>query len=423
MPSAETTRHPRRVVVTGCGVISPVGLDADAFWAAVREGRSGIATVESFDTTGLTTTIAGEVRDFDPAPYMPHKISRRLDRFAQFGLAASIQATEAAKLPVGGEEAEADPGLGVLVSSGYGSSRMHHWVSLRLEADGPRAVPPYVSAAIAVDSPSAEVAMRMRAGGPSASVSSACATGAMSIGEAALWIRSGRAEAVVAGGCDDSVTRLDLAATGNARALSRRNDDPQRACRPFDRDRDGFVMGAGAAVVVLEEAEHALARDAPILAEVLGYAATTDAHHVTAPHPEGRGAVNAMRVALRDAGVDPAQIDYVNAHGTGTVLNDRTETRAIREVLGDHATRIPVSSIKAVTGHMIGAAGAAELVATVRAIGEGVVPSTVNCDDPEDAEFDYVPHEARAARVRTAMSNSFGFGGHNAVLVVREWER
>ncbi|MGH3897844.1 MAG: beta-ketoacyl-ACP synthase II [Pseudonocardiaceae bacterium] len=421
MEPAESTRHPRRVVVTGCGVISPIGLDVDTFWSAVLEGRSGIALVESFDVSDLSTKIAGEVRGFDPAPYMPHKVSRRLDRFAQFGLAASIQAVEDSKLPTG--DAEADPRLGVLVSSGYGSGRMQHWVSLRLEELGPRGVPPYVSAAIAVDSPSAEVAIRLRAGGPSGSISAACATGTMSIGEAAMWIRTGRADAVVAGGADDSVTRLDLAATGNARALSRRNDEPERACRPFDRDRDGFVMGAGAAVVVLEEAEHALARNAPILAEIVGYAATTDAFHITAPHPNGHGAASAMRLALQDAGLAPGDIDYINAHGTGTVLNDRTESQAVREVFGVRATDIPISSIKAVTGHMIGAAGAAELITTVRAIREGVVPPTVNCDDPEDPALDYVPHRARSMRVRAAMSNSFGFGGHNAVLVIREWDR
>ncbi|GAA2848145.1 beta-ketoacyl-ACP synthase II [Streptosporangium fragile] len=420
MERSESMRHSRRVVVTGCGVISPVGLDVETFWSAVREGRSGIARVESFDVSDLSTRIAGEVRDFDPAPYMPHKVSRRLDRFAQFGLAAAIQAVDDAKLPTG--DGDADPRLGVMVSSGYGSSRMQHWVTLELERRGPRGVPPYVSAAIAVDSPSAEVALRFRAGGPSGSVSAACATGTMSIGEAALWIRSGRADVVIAGGADDSVTRLDLAAAGNARALSRRNDEPERACRPFDRDRDGFVMSMGAAVVVLEEAGHALARDAPILAEVAGYAATTDAFHLTAPHPEGLGAVSAMRLALEDAGLGPEDVDYVNAHGTGTVLNDRTESQAIRTVFGERATEIPISSIKAVTGHMIGAAGAAELIASVQAIREGVVPPTVNCENPEDPDLDYVPGRQRPASVRTVMSNSFGFGGHNAVLVIRAWE-
>ncbi|GHH72661.1 3-oxoacyl-[acyl-carrier-protein] synthase 2 [Streptosporangium violaceochromogenes] len=418
MPRDQRTHHTRRVVVTGAGVISPVGHDVDTFWSSVTEGRCGVAPITSFDVSDLSTKIAAEVRGFDPAPYMPHKVMRRLDRFAQFGLAAAVQAVENAKLPPGDA---LRPRLGVLVSSGYGSSGMQHSLYTRFAERGPRSVPPYTTSAIAVDCPSAEIALRFGAGGPSGSMSTACATGTMSVGEAAMWIRTGRADVVLAGGCDDSISRFDLASTGITGALSRRNDDPERACRPFDRDRDGFVMGAGGAVVVLEEAEHAAARNAPILGEIAGYASTTDAFHPTAPHPDGLGAVTVMRLALDDAGLAPGEIDYINAHGTGTVLNDRTESMAIREVFGEHAPGIPISSIKALTGHMIGAAGAAELIATLMAVRDGVAPPTVNCDAPEDEGLDYIPHRARPMRVRAALSNSFGFGGHNSALVVREW--
>lgn len=407
-----------RVVVTGVGVISPVGLDVDTFWSNLIEGRSGVAPIDSFDVTDLSTTIAAQVRGFDPSAYMPHKVSRRLDSFARFGLAAAVQAVEDAKPPPADV---LNPRLGVLVGSGYGSNALQHSLYDRFAERGPRAVPPYAAAALSVDSPSAEIALRFGAGGPSGSISTACATGTMSIGEAAMWIRTGRADMVIAGGCDDSITRFDMASTGITGALSRRNNDPERACRPFDRDRDGFVMGAGAAVVILEEAGHAARRGAAIYAEIAGYAATTDAFHPTAPRPDGAGAAAVMRLALQDAGLDPAEIDYINAHGTGTLLNDRIETLAIRNVFGEHAPGIPISSIKALTGHMIGAAGAAELIATIKSITTGLVPPTINCDEPEDEELDYVPHRARPMRVRNALSNSFGFGGHNSALVVREW--
>ncbi|MFD9940517.1 beta-ketoacyl-[acyl-carrier-protein] synthase family protein [Nonomuraea sp. NPDC059023] len=409
-------RHPRRVVITGAGVISPVGRDVDTFWTSLLQGRSGIATIDAFDPAGLSTTIAAQVRDFDPLEYMPHKVSRRLDHFARYGLAAAVQAADEAKLAQGGD---LNPRLGVLVSSGYGSSWLQQSLYSRFAERGPRGVPPYAAAALSADSPSAEIALRFGAAGPSGSMSTACATGTMSVGEAAMWIRTGRADLAIAGGCDDSITAFDMATTGITGALSRRNDEPERACRPFDRDRDGFVVGAGAAVVVLEEAEHALRRGAAIQAEVAGYAATTDAFHPTAPHPDGLGAATVMRLALRDAGLEPDAIDYINAHGTGTVLNDRIESLAIRNVFGARVP--PISSIKALTGHMIGAAGTAELIATVKAIATGLVPPTFNCDAPEVEDLDYVPNQVRRMDVGAALSNSFGFGGHNAALVVRAW--
>jgi len=419
MTADELRRRRRRVVVTGCGVISPIGFSAEAFWASLLEGRSGVARITAFPVDDLPTQIAGEIRGFQPERYMPVKASRRLDPYAQYAVAAAVEAVEGAKLSV---DEELGPHVGVLVGSGYGASTVQQAARMILHERGPRNVPAHASAAAAVDNASAEIAIRFGGRGPSGSLSAACATGTACVGQALRWIQVGDADVVIAGGADDSVTRLDIAASANARALSRRNDEPERASRPFDRDRDGFVMAAGAGVVVLEEAEHAVGRGAPILAEVVGYAATTDAYHVTAPHPDGAGARRAMRLALGDAGLEPAEVDYVNAHGTSTVLNDRTETQAIRDVFGPHATRIPISSVKSMTGHMIGAAGAVELIATVQALRSGTVPPTINCDDPEDPELNYVAHRPQGWPVRVAMSNSFGFGGHNAVLVVRRWE-
>jgi 3-oxoacyl-[acyl-carrier-protein] synthase II len=409
----------RRVVVTGCGVISPVGLTSESFWGSLVEGRSGIGPIESFDASGLPVRIAGEVRGFEPDEYMPHKISRRIDRYSQFAIAAATQATRAAKLPA---DAGPDTRLGAFVGTAGGPTR--HWAatSKRLEARGPRGVSPFYFATSGNEHAVSEIALAFGAAGPTASMTTACATGATCIGEAVLQIRHGMADAMIAGGSDDTITPLDVTGAAVAGALSRRNDEPQRASRPFDADRDGFVMGAGAGVLVLEEAGRAHARGAEILAEVAGYAATTDAHHLTAPDPDGRGAIAAMRLAMADAGVTPAEIDYINAHGTGTRLNDSTETHVIEVLLGHHATEIPISSIKSMVGHLLGAAGAVEAIATIFTLNTGMVPPTINCDNPENDRLNFVPHHAQQWPVRIALSNSFGFGGHNAVLVLRRWE-
>nr|WP_018218337.1 beta-ketoacyl-ACP synthase II [Salinispora vitiensis] len=406
------------MVITGTGVITPIGLSVSDFWSSLLAGRTGVDEITSFDASHLPTRIAAEVRGFNHLAYMPYRVGRRLDKFAQFGLAAGLQAVEEAKLDL-------DDDLvwrtGALLGSAYGPGQFIQTSTLAMAAGGPQKVPAYMAAAASNDSAAGALAMQLGLRGPSAAVSTACATGATCIGDAFRQIRHGYSDVMLAGGTDSTITPLDMVSASNTGALSRRNGDPSRASRPFDRDRDGFVMGAGAGVVVLEEAEFARRRGAPILAELAGYGATTDVHHPTAPDPTGTGARAAIRAALDDAELGPDDIDYVNAHGTSTVINDRLETAVLRSVFGDRATRIPISSIKSMTGHMIGAAGAVELIATARAAAEGVVPPTVNCDDPEDTGLNFVPHEPQEHRVRAAISNSFGFGGHNAVLVVRPW--
>ncbi|WP_277670357.1 beta-ketoacyl-ACP synthase II [Saccharomonospora viridis] len=409
----------RRVVITGCGAITPLALNVEETWAAMLEGRSGIRRIESLETSDLPSRIGGEIRGFDPDAYIPRNVSRRMDSYAQYALSAAVQAVEEAELKIGDE---LGPRVGVLVGSGYGAIIYNHALTDILREKGPRRISPFAQVTGAIDNAVGEISMRFGAKGPSRAMSTACATGTDSIGEAARWIQLGIVDVAVAGGADNCLTRVDLAASGNAKALSTRNEEPELASRPFDEDRDGFVMSAGAGVVVLEEASRALERGAPILAEVAGYASTSDAYHWTAPHPEGEGAKAAMRGALADAGLEPDEVDYINAHGTSTPIGDERELDAIRTVLGDHATRIPVSSTKSMTGHMIGASGAVELIACGMAIQNGVVPPTINCDRPIDPEMNLVPNAPQQHEVRVAMSNSFGFGGHNAVIVLKRWE-
>lgn len=414
--SAHQTRPLRRVVVTGTGVITPVGNTVDSFWKSLVDGRSGISAIETWDASDLPVHIGAEVKDFSPADYMPHKVSRRMDASAQYGLAAAMQAVREAKLEM---DDDLSARTGVYLGSSAGAAQLTYDTTVKLHERGARAVSPFFFATSGSESAAGEVAMWLGARGPSSSLSTACASGATCIGEAARLIQFGVADVMVAGGAEAPVTRLNIAAAAACQALSRRNDDPQSACRPFDNERDGFVMGAGAGVVVLEEYEHALARGAHILGELAGYGATTDAYHLTAPHPDALGTKTAMRIALDSAGLRPEDVDYINAHGTSTRLNDATEVAAIRGVFGEHATRIPVSSTKSMTGHLISGTGAVELVAGLLAIRHNVVPPTLNCDDPLDPDLNFVPGVAQEWQVDVVMSNSFGFGGHNAVLVVR----
>ncbi|MEU6964768.1 beta-ketoacyl-ACP synthase II [Streptomyces chrestomyceticus] len=414
---ARRGRAGRQVMVTGYGAVTPLGHSADETWTAMLAGRSGIDTVDAFDLTDLGVRIGGQVRGFTPDRYMPPMVSRRADPYAQFALTAALEACEHAGLVVDDRLA---PRVAVIIGSGYGPVGSIYRAANILRDKGPRAIVPSTQVTTAMDSAAGEISLRIGTQGPSRAQSTACASGADAVGAGMRMISHGEADIVLAGGADACVTAVDLAGSGNARALSRRNDDPAAACRPFDARRDGFVMSEGAAVVVLEAAEVADRRGATALAELIGYGATSDAHHWTAPHPEGRGACRAVEAALRDAGITGADVDYVNAHGTGTLLNDAIETAVLRKVLGDRVTRIPVSSTKSMTGHMIGAAGAVELVASIQALRTGDVPPTVNCDEPIDPDINFVPHRTqRHEHIRIALSNSFGFGGHNAALVVR----
>jgi 3-oxoacyl-[acyl-carrier-protein] synthase II len=408
-----------RVVVTGWGAVTPLGLSVAETWSGLIAGRSGIGTVTCVESADLPTDLAGEVTGFDPARYMKPRQERRTDPYAQYAFAAAAEAMTMAGAHVPDEDADR---VGVLIGSGYGPMTSIGRQVTVLNEHGPRRVSPFAQITGAIDAAACEIGFEYGAMGPTRALSSACASGADAIGEAARWIRLGIVDVAIAGGAEHILTRLDLASSGNAHALAPRTTTPAEASRPFDEDRTGFVMSAGAGVVVLESARHAASRGAAVLAEVAGYAASSDAHHWTAPHPEGRGIRAAMRSALRDAGLGADDVDYVNAHGTSTRLNDQAELDALRGVYGELIERIPVSSTKSMTGHMIGAAGAVEAIVGGLAIQEGVVPPTVNCHKPIDRTVNFVPHEAQQHRIDVVMSNSFGFGGHNAVLVLRRWQ-
>jgi 3-oxoacyl-[acyl-carrier-protein] synthase II len=401
----------RRVVVTGIGTVNPLGDDVGATWAGMTAGASGIGAVTLFDTTGFPVRIAGEVSGFDAEAVFGRRRARHLDRFAQFALVATREAMEMAKLDVA-----ADPWrTGVVYGSGIGGIRTLEDNVRTLVTRGPEWVSPYMCPMMIPNMAAGEIAMEWAIKGPNSCTVTACAASAHAIGDGYDMIRLGRVDAMVCGGSEAGVTPIGLAGFAATKALSTRNDDPERASRPFDAGRDGFVTGEGAATLVLEERESALRRGATVLAELVGYGATCDAHHMTAPHPTGEGAVHSMRAALDDAGLRPADIGYINAHGTSTVPNDRIETLAVREVFG---TGVPMSSTKSMTGHLLGAAGALEAVACIQVLRTGVLPPTVNYETPDpECDLDYVPNQARPVAVDAVMTNSFGFGGHNATLI------
>lgn len=409
----------RRVVVTGQGVISPVGLNVDDFWTSLIEGKSGIGPITLFDTKDIPTKIGAQVNNFDPLQYMSKKDANKMAQFSQFALAAALQAVEQSNLRI---DEKLAPRVGVVVGSGAGGLDVVEESFHRFIESGPKRVSPYYVSSMMINSASGEIAIALGAKGPSFAVVTACATGSNAIGEAMRTIQYGTADVMIAGGSEANFSLLDMSSFSNIHALSRRNDQPQQASRPFDRNRDGFVIGGGAGVVVLEELEHALNRDAVILAEVVGYGCTTDAYHITAPNPTGHGPAEAIRIALRDGGLSPKDINYINAHGTSTPFNDQMELNAIKTVFGEYAPRIPISSIKSITGHLMGGAGSAEFIATVQSMLHNKVPPTLNCDDPEDTELNFVPHVYQEHEVNTAISNSFGFGGHNVCLAVRKWQ-
>jgi len=405
----------RRVVVTGLGAVTPVGNDVPTTWEALLAGRSGVDYIRSFDPSGLKTQFAAEVKNFDPTKYMSRREARRLDRFTHFALAAAIEAVADAGLDL---EAEDPSEVGVLIGSAVGGISSLLEQAALMERRGPRRVSPFLIPALMINGAAGQVAITFGLQGPNLAVATACATGAHAIGEAAAIISRGDAQVMLAGGSEAGIVPVAIAGFNVMGALSTRNDDPQRACRPFDADRDGFVMGEGAGMVVLESLEHALARGARIYGELLGYGATSDAFHITAPVEDGKGAAIAMQKALDRAGIPPTAVDYINAHGTSTPLNDVSETMAIKTVFGEHAYRLAVSSTKSMIGHLLGAAGAVETIFCLLTLRDQVLPPTINYETPDPAcDLDYVPNVARKAEVNVAMSNSFGFGGHNAALV------
>jgi len=410
----------QRVVITGIGCVSPVGLTAEESWAAVTTGRSGIDNISLFDAANFPVRFAGEVKNFDPLRHLDRKESRRMDRFVQLGMAAALMAHADSGLDLDQEDRDR---IGVLIGSGIGGIQtLETQLTIGMEKGIDRISPFFIPMMIS-DMASGAVSIQLGVGGPNTCVVTACATGTNAIGDAMHIIRRGDADVMLAGGTEAAVTPMGVGGFAAMRALSTRNDEPQKASRPFDRERDGFVIAEGSAVLVLESLEHAQARGARILAEVAGYGMSADAYHITQPAPEGAGAVRAMRGALRVAGLTPENVDYINAHGTSTQANDKNETAAVKTVFGDHAYRLPISSTKSTTGHMLGAAGAIEAMFCAQAIRDGIIPPTMNLENPDpECDLDYVPHEARHRPVRVAMSNSFGFGGHNATLVIRRFQ-
>ncbi|MDO4953730.1 MAG: beta-ketoacyl-ACP synthase II [Akkermansia sp.] len=412
----------RRIVITGMGAVTPLGLSVDETWAAMREGRSGIRLVDTFDTSEVQARVAGQVRDFDPAPYFKKdpKAPRRCDRFEQLAMAAAVQAVEDAALD---PEKEDLSRIGVMIGSGIGGLRIHG-ENMRVMLDsGPRRVSPFCIPYMITNMASGLVAMEYGFGGPNMSISTACATSNHSIGEAWRIMKFGDADVMLCGGSEAPVELIGLAGFANMRALSTRNDDPATASRPYDVDRDGFVMSEGAAVVVLETLEHAQARGAKIYAELAGYGLSCDAYHLTSPMPEGEGASRCMEIAMQHAGIRPEQVDYINTHGTSTTMGDVCEIKAIKRTFGAHARGgMVLSSTKSMTGHLLGAAGGVELIACVKAIQDNFIPPTINVfnQDPE-CDLDVCPNQGRAHKVDVALSNSFGFGGHNATLVVKRF--
>ncbi|KAB2961179.1 MAG: beta-ketoacyl-ACP synthase II [Candidatus Methylomirabilis oxygeniifera] len=410
----------RRVVVTGLGVVAPNGIGVDTFWKSLMNGVSGIDHIARFDASRHDTKIAAEVKGFDPLLYMEKKEVKKMDRFIHYAMAGAIMAVDDAQLVVKDVERSR---IGVLIGTGMGGIPCLEDTHKVLLEKGPGRISPFFIPSIITNLASGNIAIRFGLRGPNLCVSTACATGNHAIGDSFELIRRGMADAMFAGGTEAVISPLTIGGFGAMKALSTRNDAPQRASRPFDKGRDGFVMGEGAGVLILEELEHALHRSARIYAELSGYGMSADAYHMTAPEPEGAGAIASMNLALEDAGLQPEQVDYINAHGTSTPAGDAAETKAIKKVFGDHAYRLAVSSIKSMTGHLLGAAGGVEAVATALTLHHGVIPPTTNYDEPDpECDLDYVPNNARRAEVRVAFSNSFGFGGTNATLVFKRYE-
>jgi 3-oxoacyl-[acyl-carrier-protein] synthase II len=414
-----TELEKKRVVITGLGAITPLGNDLDAYWQGLLQGRSGIGSITQFDASQHASRIAGEVKGFDPSGYLDRKDVKRMDRFAQFAVVASKQALADAQLEITDLNAEQ---VGAIIGTGVGGLRvMEEQQSVYLNK-GPSRCSPFMVPMMIANMAAGLTAIHTGAKGPNTCPVTACAAGSNAIGDAFRMVQQGYAQAMICGGTESAVTPLAVAGFASARALSTRNDDPSQASRPFDRDRDGFVIGEGCGILILESLEHALSRGARIYAEISGYGMTCDAYHMTAPVPGGAGAARCMQLALKDAGVSPEAVSYINAHGTSTPVNDPTETQAIKTALGQAAHSVAISSTKSMTGHLLGGSGGIEGVAAAMAVAHDQVPPTINLDNPDDAcDLDYVPNQSRQMPVEVALSNSFGFGGHNVTLVFQKY--
>ena len=409
----------RRVVVTGVGLLTPLGIGTEASWEAVKAGKSGIGPITQFDAAAFSCRIAGEVKDFDPAQYIEKKEIKKMGRFIQFAIAAAECALAGSGLKVTPETAEM---VGVYIGSGIGGFEVIEREHLTLLQQGPRRISPFFIPATIVNLASGYVSIRSGAKGPNSATATACTTSAHSIGDSFRLIQRGDADAMICGGTEACITPMGVGGFAAMRALSTRNDEPQRASRPWDRDRDGFVVGEGAGILVLEELEFAKRRGARILAEVVGYGMSADAFHVTSPPPDGEGAYRVMRNSLRDAKIEPELVEYINAHGTSTEVGDRAETGAIKRAFGDHAYKVAVSSTKSMTGHLLGGAGGLEAGITVMAIRDQIAPPTINYENPDpECDLDYVPNQARPMKIEYALSNSFGFGGTNGSLIFKRY--
>jgi 3-oxoacyl-[acyl-carrier-protein] synthase II len=409
----------RRVVVTGLGLITPLGTGIQKTWEGICKGASGIDRITTFDTSESPVQIAGEVKDFNAEDFIERKEIKKMDVFIQYALSAGSMAIEDAGLKITEENADR---VGVIVGAGIGGIQtIERYHSVLLE-NGQRRISPFFIPMLITNLAAGQISMRFGARGPNSCVTTACAAGTHAIGDSFKIIQRGDADAMIAGGSESAITPLTIAGFANMKALSSRNDSPQKASRPFDVERDGFVIAEGAGIIVLEELEVALARRAKIYAEVIGYGMTADAYHMTAPDPEGRGVVNCMRVALRDAGIAPEAVNYINAHGTSTPYNDKHETSAIKHVFGEHVQQLAVSSTKSMTGHLLGAAGGVEAAFCALALSEGIVPPTINYEHPDpECDLDYVPNHARHIDLENVISNSFGFGGTNACIVLKKY--
>ncbi len=408
----------RRVVVTGLGVISPVGNNKDEFWTSLINGKNGVGPLTSFDCRDYTSRIAGEVKNFTPAPFIPKKELRRMEKFVQFAVTAAKEAVDDAGLEI---EKEDPFNIGVLVGSGIGSLRIIEEQYKVILEKGPSKITPFLIPMLIVNMASGHISIMFKVKGPNSCTTTACAAGSHAIGAAFRIIQNGEADVMITGGTESCITALGVGGFCALKALSIRNDEPERASRPFDKNRDGFIMAEGAGIVILEEFKHAKKRGARIYAEVVGFGMSGDGYHMTAPDPSAKGPARCMEVAIKDANIKPEKVDYINAHGTSTILNDKVETLAIKNLFGSHAKKLAVSSTKSMTGHLLGAAGGVEFVACCQVIQKGIIPPTINYEIPDpDCDLDYVPNKARKAQVNIVLSNSLGFGGHNATLCLKK---